>query len=183
MQKLLSVPNRRIFTGYRNYIMLLLFWDTMIRLGELLRLKVSDVDLKAGMIKVYGKGRKERCIRVGTKTIKAIHYFLAKYRRKIPGDSLGCKADGHGLPLRSLEQILERIGKKAGGIESHTPVSAQGLTLHCAHIVPIPRRLFQQQHFLYLDMVASRHAVEIDACSQFMAVITPAVPFDCVRAN
>jgi integrase/recombinase XerD len=114
IQKLLGVPNRRTFTGYRNYIMLLLFWDTMIRLGELLRLKVSDIDLKAGMIKVYGKGRKERCIPLGTKMIKAIHHFLAKYRRKIPGDSLVCKADGHGLPLRSLEQILERIGKKIG---------------------------------------------------------------------
>lgn len=94
MQRLLRVPNRRTFTGYRNYVMLLLFWDTMVRLGELLRLKVSDVDLKAGMIKVYGKGRKERCIPLGTRTIKRVHYFLSKSRRDIPGDFLVCRATG-----------------------------------------------------------------------------------------
>ena len=114
MQKLLSIPNRRTFTGYRNYIMLLLFWDTMVRLGELLRLKLSDVDLKAGMIKVYGKGRKERCIPLGTTTIKRVHYFLSKHRRDVPGDYLVCREDGHPLPVRSVERILERIGKKAG---------------------------------------------------------------------
>ena len=110
----MRIPNRRTFTGYRNYIMLLLFWDTMVRLGELLGLKVSDVDLKAGMIKVYGKGRKERCIPLGTTTIKRIHYFLSKHRRDIPGDFLVCRVDGHPLPVRSVERILERIGEKAG---------------------------------------------------------------------
>jgi integrase/recombinase XerD len=114
MQKLLSVPNRRTFTGYRNYIMILLFWDTMVRLGEVLGLKVSDVNLKAGMIRVYGKGRKERCIPLGTTTIKRIHYFLSKHRHDTPGDYLVCRADGRPLPVRSVERILERIGKKVG---------------------------------------------------------------------
>ena len=114
MQQVLRVPNRRTFTGYRNYVMLLLFWDTMVRLGELIKLKTSDVDLKAGMIKVYGKGRKERCIPLGAQTIKTIHYFKAKYRSRIQGEHLICKADGQPLPMKGVERILERIGKKAG---------------------------------------------------------------------
>jgi integrase/recombinase XerD len=114
MGKLLSVPNRRTFPGYRNYCMLLLFWDTMIRLGELLSLRVSDVDLKAGMIKVYGKGRKERCIPLGTRSIKALHHFLVKFRSEVPGDYLICRKDGVPLGPRAVQHILRRIGKRAG---------------------------------------------------------------------
>jgi len=114
MEKLLAIPNKRTFVGYRNYIMLLLFWDAMIRLSEMLSLKLSDIDLKSGMIKVYGKGRKERCIPLGARSIKAIHYFLMKFRSDIPGEYLICKADGSPFGLRAVEQILDRIGDKAG---------------------------------------------------------------------
>ena len=114
MEKVLAVPNKRTFTGYRNYLMLLIFWDSMIRLGELITLKVSDVDLKAGMIRVYGKGRKERMIPLGSKCIKAIHHYLIKFGEGIPGDILICKSDGGMFTNRAIQQILERIGNKAG---------------------------------------------------------------------
>jgi integrase/recombinase XerD len=113
MEKLLGVPNKRTFTGYRDYVMLLLLWDTMVRLGELARLRIWDVDLDAGMIKVYGKGRKERCVPLGARTITALHYFQMKYRCKAPGDYLICKVDGLPLSPRGIEQILLRIGRRA----------------------------------------------------------------------
>jgi site-specific recombinase XerD len=53
MERLLTVPNKRTFVGYRNYIMLLLFWDAMICLSEMLSLKLSDIDYHRSECKKY----------------------------------------------------------------------------------------------------------------------------------
>lgn len=114
MEKILTVPNRRAFEGYRNYCMILVFWDCLVRLSELINIKVSNVDLKEGVIKVLGKGRKERFIPVGLNTLKCLHYCWTKHRRNIQGDYFFCIKDGKPLNVRGVERILERIGKKVG---------------------------------------------------------------------
>jgi len=112
MEQLLSVPNKRIFTGYRNFAALLVFWDSLIRLSELINLKVEDVDLKQGLLKVFGKGRKERVVPVGTKTVRALHYYWIKYRQRISGDFFFCQKSGQPLERRNVERILTRIGER-----------------------------------------------------------------------
>ena len=100
MEKILTVPNRRAFEGYRNYCMILVFWDCLVRLSELINIKVSNVDLKEGVIKVLGKGRKERFIPVGLNTLKCLHYCWTKHRRNIQGDYFFCIKDGKPLNVR-----------------------------------------------------------------------------------
>ena len=100
IESLLSIANKRTFTGYRNYLMLLILWDSMIRLGELRYLKIDDIDIKSGVIRVFGKGRKERFIPLGTRTIKAIHHYLIKFRNQIK--------------QRQVQQIFERLSEKSG---------------------------------------------------------------------
>jgi site-specific recombinase XerD len=114
MDRLLALPNKRTFVGYRNYLILLLFWDCLMRLNELLTLKVSDIDLKAGMIRVMGKGRKERFIPLGLKSMKAIHCYLIKYRNNLPGEYLICKKDGFPFKRRGIQQLFHRMGQKIG---------------------------------------------------------------------
>ncbi|HXF47806.1 MAG TPA: tyrosine-type recombinase/integrase [Verrucomicrobiae bacterium] len=112
IEQLLSVPNKRIFTGYRNFAILLVFWDSLIRLSELTNLKIADVDLKQGLLKVYGKGRKERVVPVGTKTVRALHLYWVKYRQRIPGELFFCQKSGRMLERRNVERILTRIGER-----------------------------------------------------------------------
>jgi site-specific recombinase XerD len=114
VQKLLKVCNRSTFTGMRNYCMLLLFWDGMIRLLELMNLRADDVDLKEGIIKIYGKGRKERFIPIGIRTTKAFHQYWFKFREKIPSLCFFCTSTGRPLERRNIERILERIGNRVG---------------------------------------------------------------------
>lgn len=57
IEKLLKIPNRKNFCGYRNFCMIWVFWDTLMRLSGLINLKTGDVDLQAGTVKVMGKGR------------------------------------------------------------------------------------------------------------------------------
>lgn len=112
MERLLAVPNKRVFAGYRNFAILLVFWDSLIRLSELTGLKIENVDLKQGLLKVYGKGRKERVVPVGSKTVRALHYYWMKYRRKIRGECFFCQHLGQPLERRNVERALTKIGKQ-----------------------------------------------------------------------
>jgi len=114
MQKLLSVPHKRTFTGMRNFCILMVFYDTLIRLDELKNIRLKNVDLEGGTICIFGKGRKERMVPFGVSTAKYLHRFIRKQRKDISGDVLFCTKDGRILDHRNIARILERIGSQIG---------------------------------------------------------------------
>jgi integrase/recombinase XerD len=105
--------NKSTFEGYRNLTMILLFWDAMIRKEELITLKVESLDLRGGLLTVYGKGRKERQVPLGVKTIKAIHFYLNRWRNGTPGNLVFCQRNGNPITSRHCHKIIQDIGKKA----------------------------------------------------------------------
>ncbi|MBA2718853.1 MAG: tyrosine-type recombinase/integrase [Chloroflexi bacterium] len=73
----------RSFAGRRDAAILRLFIDTGARRAEVANLRwtpgepdTNDVDLDAGLVRVTGKGRRERLLSVGTKTVKALDRYL-----------------------------------------------------------------------------------------------------------
>jgi len=62
----------------RNKAILELFYSTGIRLGELASLNIEDFDERQRLLKVRGKGKKERIVPVGAFAIEAILGYLAK---------------------------------------------------------------------------------------------------------
>jgi site-specific recombinase XerD len=103
--------------GYRDYAIMLTLLDTGIRCSELTGLKVTDVDLEARMIKVRGKGNKERMVPIGAMVQKAIWKYLNRYRPEpvIPRyEQVFLTQEGRPLSKDRLEAIVERYGKKAG---------------------------------------------------------------------
>jgi site-specific recombinase XerD len=114
VQKLLAASDIKTFEGARNKVMILLFWDGMLRLNELLGLKTSDIDLEGRLIKVFGKGRKERMVPLGVKTLRAIHQYLIKWRSRYPGDHLICMRNGQPVTERHCHKIVQRLGEKVG---------------------------------------------------------------------
>jgi site-specific recombinase XerD len=54
-----------------------MFLDTGLRLAELANLKLSDINVERGIIKVIGKGDKERLVRIGLKAKKALWNYLS----------------------------------------------------------------------------------------------------------
>lgn len=110
----LSVCNKRIFLGYRNYTLLLVLWDCMLRRGEVAGLKIENVDFRAGTLTVKGKGNKVRIVPMGAKTIKALHFYIHKHRSKYSGVDLFCSKQGMPLSLVHIHQICSRTAKKAG---------------------------------------------------------------------
>jgi len=104
-------------TGYREYTMILTLLDTGIRCSELTGLGLTDVNLDSRLLKVWGKGCKERLVPIGARVQKAIWKYLNRYRPEpaIPRyDHLFLTRDGYPLTKDRLEAIVERYGKKAG---------------------------------------------------------------------
>jgi len=111
---LLAMCTRRSFEGYRNHLLLLLLWDAMLRLSEVVTFRTEDVNLQEGIIKVRGKGRRQREVPISPKVQKTIHYWLHKHRAGLPGPTLICKRDGNELTGDRVEKIIAGLGKRAG---------------------------------------------------------------------
>jgi integrase/recombinase XerC len=77
VDRLLSSPDLNTQYGIRDIAILELFYSTGIRLSELISLNVNDIKLDEGIVKVKGKGRKERIVPVGRKVLEIINEYLS----------------------------------------------------------------------------------------------------------
>jgi site-specific recombinase XerD len=77
--KLIGYFNGKSLGDYRNKTIIMMFLDTSLRLSELANLQLSDINnIERGIIRVTGKGNKERLVRIGLKTQKALWSYLAR---------------------------------------------------------------------------------------------------------
>ena len=76
MQRLLDLPDRLTLDGLRDAAILEVFYSTGIRLSELVELNTGDIDRPSRLIKVTGKGRKQRIVPIGDKAIDSIDQYL-----------------------------------------------------------------------------------------------------------
>ena len=74
--KLMDAPSEDTFIGLRDKVMLELFYSTGIRLRELVNIKLKDIQFEGQLIKVMGKGGKERLIPYGKRAKLSIIKFL-----------------------------------------------------------------------------------------------------------
>jgi site-specific recombinase XerD len=114
MGKVLAQLDRKTFNGSRDFCMLLLAFDAMVRCNELLSIKVDELDLQTGLLKVFGKGRKERYVAFSPQTAKVLHTYLVRFRKQIPGDLLFCTRDGHPIGQRRVRRIFSNPARKVG---------------------------------------------------------------------
>jgi len=86
--------------------------DTGARLGELMGLKLGDVDLEQGYLKVTGKGSRERYLPIGAKVTKALLKYRIR-RAETTWDNFFVTKDGRPLTLRRVQAVIKRYGEKA----------------------------------------------------------------------
>ncbi len=103
-------------TALRDRAMLELLYSSGLRVSELVALDWEDFDRRAEVVRVLGKGRKERIVPVGTVALDA----LETYRRRWPapprrdGDAVFLNARGGRLTVRSVARIVARHTAAAG---------------------------------------------------------------------
>ncbi len=108
--KLLGLFNGKSLGDYRNKAILYMFLDTGLRLSELANLQLSDINVERGTIKVVGKGNKERLVRIGLKTQKALWSYLA--RRNNNMDYVWIGKDNNQTAADSIAQMVRKLGKR-----------------------------------------------------------------------
>ncbi len=102
------------FEGIRNKAIILILVDCGLRLGELLNLKILDINMEQQLLKVDGKTG-ERVVRYGATTGKALKKYL-KVRTRVDGnnDSLWLTSEGITLKDSSVETLFIKLAKKTG---------------------------------------------------------------------
>jgi integrase/recombinase XerD len=76
----MDAPNIRTNQGYRNRIILELLYDCGIRRAEVARIKLADLDLETGYIKIHGKGSKERVVPVSGRVCNLVGSYIEMIR-------------------------------------------------------------------------------------------------------
>lgn len=80
IQQMLSAADMRTNRGYRNRVILELLYDTGIRRLELARIKLHDLDLRAGYACVHGKGSKDRIVPVSNRVCGVVQDYITGIR-------------------------------------------------------------------------------------------------------
>lgn len=83
IDELMNAPPRNTITGLRDRTILELFYSTGIRLSELININFRNIDFNNNLIRVVGKGNKERLIPFGNRAMKAIENYLEKSGRSL----------------------------------------------------------------------------------------------------
>lgn len=108
----------------RDYCILTLFLNCGIRLGELVGLNLSSLDLKEARMRVLGKGRKERIVYLNSACLSALHEYLFE-RHDVDTDdpALFLSNQKKRISRRRVQQIVENALKAAG-------LDGRGLSTH-----------------------------------------------------
>lgn len=112
MLELLAAPDRSTPSGKRDAAILETLYASGMRVGELVGLDVSGVDLHNGIALVFGKGAKERYVPLGEHAVQALRDYLERGRphlAKKPGErALFLNASGSRLSDRSVRRIVDK---------------------------------------------------------------------------
>lgn len=114
-RKLLRTADGRDFPNRRDAAILLTLYDTGIRAGELVGMRLTDIDLRDRLAYVTGKGGHTRAVRFGTKTAVSIDRYLRLRRghRHATSEMLWLGQDGP-LTTSGLAQIVAKRCARAG---------------------------------------------------------------------
>ena len=103
--------------GHRDMVIVLTLLDTGLRVNELINLKWDNVWLEEGLIKVLGKGNKERLVPIGKQIRKMLWRYINQYRPQPARpklDNLFLTRDGRPLTKNRVETIMKHYGRTAG---------------------------------------------------------------------
>jgi tyrosine recombinase XerC len=104
--KLLESPAEDSVMGLRDRAILEVLYSTGARVSELVSLDEDDVDFISGVVKVLGKGKKERLLPIGEKAIAALRKYLNKRKAKKP--ILFLNKNYTRLTARSVRRIINK---------------------------------------------------------------------------
>jgi len=127
VQRLLNAPDGLKPSGLRDAAMLEVLYAAGLRVSELIRLKVQDVQLEAGFVRVMGKGSKERIVPIGQYAREKVLFYLEHARARMVKERsspyLFVARAGRPLTRQGFWKLLHRYARAAGLYKKVTPHS------------------------------------------------------------
>lgn len=125
VDRLLAVRATGTPQDLRNRAMLELMYASGLRVSELISLRLGDVDLSVGIVRVVGKGDKERLVPVGDAAAASLRVYLRDGRPRLAkrraSDGLFLGRHGGGLTRQMFWNVIKRAAVEAGISKSVTP--------------------------------------------------------------
>lgn len=125
VDRLLACSERTTPQGLRDRAMLELLYASGLRVSELVGLRLADLDLAVGVVRVLGKGHKERLVPLGDAAAQSLRAYLADGRPRLekrrPSPHLFLGRHGRGLTRQMFWQLLRRSVRAAGITKPVTP--------------------------------------------------------------
>ena len=117
LEELFLVPDLSTPIGQRDSLLLEMLYATGVRVGELVNIKVKDIDLGRRSILILGKGNKERFVTYGEYCEEALNRYLQDgylLLNKKQDDYLFLNQHGEQLTERGVRYILNQLIQKTG---------------------------------------------------------------------
>jgi integrase/recombinase XerD len=125
IEKLLQAPDPARPTGLRDRAMLELLYATGLRVSELCRVGISDLNLEMGVLRTMGKGNKQRMVPVGRSAVAAVRQYLETARPRIlkgrGSRYLFVTARGSAMTRQAFWTLLAGHGRRVGLFRNLTP--------------------------------------------------------------
>ncbi|MFH0771721.1 MAG: tyrosine recombinase XerC [Candidatus Omnitrophota bacterium] len=108
--KLIESPAGDSEAALRDRAILETLYSSGIRVSELVGLDINRIDQIGGVLKVYGKGKKERIVPIGDRALQAIRVYLLKRRVSKPGSDnvFLLNKSGRRITDRSIRRIINK---------------------------------------------------------------------------
>jgi integrase/recombinase XerD len=125
---LLAAPNTASAVGYRDRTMLELLYATGLRVTELVTLEMNDLNLRQGVLRVMGKGGKERLVPMGDEAMAWVEGFVRDHRsllmrRSVSEAVLFPSNRGREMTRQAFWYLIKRHAAEAGIRHSLSPHS------------------------------------------------------------
>lgn len=118
VEALLAAPEVKTPLGLRDRAMLEVLYASGLRVSELVGMKTFEANLDAGVVRIMGKGSKERLVPLGDEAVDWVKRYLAEARpallkKKSPSNVLFVTDRGAGMTRQAFWHLIKRHGEKA----------------------------------------------------------------------
>ncbi len=118
VEALIAAPEVGTRLGLRDRAMLEVLYASGLRVSELVGMKTFEANLDAGLVRVMGKGSKERLVPLGEEAVDWVKRYVADARPGLlkkagPSDALFLTARGAGMTRQAFWHLIKRYGQRA----------------------------------------------------------------------